>query len=87
MPEYSSDYGEDNSSHIDRFSSEIPSSPHHNTPPSPTLLLDSDIIQVSTSPNIDYILSQEDYAFSQEIQARAIIDRSIPFKPLIISWY
>ena len=80
MPEYSSDYGEDNSSHIDRFSSEIPSSPH-NTTLTPTLL-DSNTIQVSSN-YIDSELSQEDYSFSQEVKARAIIDRSITFNPLI----
>ena len=78
MPEYSSDYSEDNSSHIDRFSSEIPSSPYN----TPLILLDSDTIQVSSN-NIDSILSQEDYTFSQKIQARAIIDRSILFEPLL----
>ena len=88
MPEYSSNYREDNSSHIDRFSSEIPSSPDpgFELACDSALLFDSKMIQDPLNQlnqeSSDPLLSTEDYAFNQEVQARTIIDRSIAFEPL-----
>ena len=88
MPKYSSDYGEDNSSHIDRFSSEIPSSPGpgFDLARDFALLFDSETIQdlsnQSNQESSDPLLSAEDYTFNQKVRVRAIINRSTAFEPL-----